>query len=298
MSRVGTTWSSVADAWSMLASAWSAVASARSRVASVWYRVGSAWWRVAALVGVVLALGAPRPVAAAGRTAVVFVGGFASNHESTVVSFGPLAADLEARGWSPADVYYFSYDPASLEYADWQTCQPLGTTVDQLGGMVLWLRDSQQYAGVVLVGHSLGGVLAWEVLTSKPELSVSGEPFIRTLVTVDSPLGGVDAVEALVMRQLTSAPTCPVVDALRGRQRSGPTWQAWLGEATGAALARGVKVASVVNDQDLAVLSKLQTLPLDVNHLLSLDDSGLNHFAALQEPAGVRLIASLLANDD
>ena len=137
---------------------------------------------------------------------------------------------------------------------------------DKLGGMLLWLRDVKGYSSVALIGHSMGGVLAWDVLSSKLELSRAEAPLITSVVTVDSPLGGVDSLDGLVMQLMTDAPTCPVASELESRLLMGAEWQKQLGDGTLAALDRGVKVSAVVNAADAVVLRSHQALPAAVNH--------------------------------
>jgi pimeloyl-ACP methyl ester carboxylesterase len=251
------------------------------------------WLASAALL---ISIALPRQAFAEAPRAVVFIGGFGSDFGGTVFNFAGLASELVARGWSREDLYYFSYDPAYPEfYAQSKTCQPLAVSKDKLGGMLLWLRDVKGYSSVALVGHSMGGVLAWDILDGKPELSRAGAPLIRSVITVDSPLGGVGSLDGLMMQFMTDAPTCPVADELQSRLLMGEAWQKQLNDGTLAALGRGVRVSAIVNDADAAVLPYQQALPPAVNYQVNLRGLGLNHIAVLATAAGVALIADLLS---
>src|SRR5579859_4675605 len=145
---------------------------------------------------------APSGASAEGRTGVVFIGGLGSEIDSA--NWGLLAADLQGAGFTTQDFYSFSYDGWSVpaggpgmivnSYQPGETCAPLDKRLDLLAGMLRFVRDNQWATHVVLVGHSLGGVVAFDVAARYPDLV----PFISRVVTLDSPLGGISAIERFV----------------------------------------------------------------------------------------------------
>jgi pimeloyl-ACP methyl ester carboxylesterase len=50
--------------------------------------------------------------------------------------------------------------------------------------------DNRWSDKVVLVGHSLGGVLAVQTLIDTPDLTPSGSPFVKAVVAIDAPFEG------------------------------------------------------------------------------------------------------------
>jgi pimeloyl-ACP methyl ester carboxylesterase len=218
----------------------------------------------------------------ASRTAVLLVGGIGSNPMSPL--FAILRSDLTGSLGYQGDIWDFSYDPASAPvYTPAETCQPLAQSRGLLVGALRWLR-SQGYGSAVVVGHSLGGVLAFDALASNPDLS----PFVREVITVDSPLGGTYSGSAFVEALRYDLPNCQAVQDIGVRDPD------WVTGAAGAMLARGTTPMIVVNPNDWAVSWSFQMVPgsLAVNYVWPSSDGGSNHSAVLQaNPAAVWQIA-------
>src|SRR5579859_2343211 len=120
------------------------------------------------ILGAFLALLAcpPLALAEASPPVVVFVGGLGSSGPDAAATFAPLAAALVGGGMTPERLLTFSYDPASTAYAPAQTCQPLATSTQLLAAYLRALRDSHQADSVILVGHSMGGVIALDAASA------------------------------------------------------------------------------------------------------------------------------------
>lgn len=200
------------------------------------------------LLGLVLTSSAA-PAVAAGRTAILFVGGLGSTPQGTTQNMALVSAALPDLGYAPSDVYQFSYDPQAWDYAAGLTCQPIAQSEQQLGGAVRGLLEAG-YGGVVLVGHSLGGVLAFDLL---------GAPGVRKVVTVDAPLGGLGSTRALLSDANWSG-YCAADDDLRARHAS-PGWPDHLAALGQSAVARGVGLLVVANADDAVVPIASQSLP-------------------------------------
>jgi pimeloyl-ACP methyl ester carboxylesterase len=132
------------------------------------------------------------PAPNARPTAVVFVAGYGSSLASAFAMFSPLRTALAARNPNVAFVHY-SYTgtnfsgcvatPAPYRASD--TAQDIEISKRILGETLSALKAACDVDRIAIVGHSLGGLIAFQALA---EQSV---PDVSDLITVDSPLGGV-----------------------------------------------------------------------------------------------------------
>jgi pimeloyl-ACP methyl ester carboxylesterase len=124
--------------------------------------------------------------------AIVLVGGYGTDLALATAQFGPLRAALTERSPS-ALVTQFSYTATSFAgceatpsaYTRQDTAQDIEESKRVLRETLAALQEACGVERVVIIGHSLGGLVAFEALDG---LSVPG---ISDLVTIDSPLGGV-----------------------------------------------------------------------------------------------------------
>ncbi len=152
---------------------------------------------MASLVSLLLLLPAEAHTAPASMsppTTVLFVGGYGSSLASATLAFAPLRAALLVHDPSTS-VAQFSYQGwnaqtcAPLDYSNADTGQDLAVSERKLLDTI-YLLSSQCGAGagrVVVIGHSLGGLVAFHALSDNPMRQVTD------IVTVDSPLGGAPA---------------------------------------------------------------------------------------------------------
>jgi pimeloyl-ACP methyl ester carboxylesterase len=228
------------------------------------------------------------PSAPAGRTAILFVGGLGSTYATSSRAFQTLQSALVAsRGYAESDFSLFSYDQQNADqYDPLLTCAPVAVSEAALGARIADLQAAGA-AHVVLVGHSLGGVLAYDVAASATDGFISG------VVTVDSPLGGLSGWRAglVQMAERSTGASCPALDDLQQRDAS-PAWQPWLTSSANALLNRSVAVVVVTNAADAVVPLSSQALPgAAVDHPLDLVVSGLNHASVLTQPTAAAQIA-------
>ncbi len=139
---------------------------------------------------------AAQQVVALSDLTIVFVGGYGASLATATSHFGPLKAALTAQSSNVAFVQYSytglsgqncSVSPAAYAAAD--TAQDIEISKDNLMATLLMLRQSCGANHVVVIGHSLGGLIAFQALSDQPPTGVTD------LITIDSPLGGAPADE-------------------------------------------------------------------------------------------------------
>jgi pimeloyl-ACP methyl ester carboxylesterase len=144
---------------------------------------------------------------------------------------------------------------------------------------------------VIVAGHSLGGVLAFDAAAIWTDLTQPPDPFIRAVVTIDSPLSGLTALERFGAASYWG--DCPALQDLRDRSYRSTVWQPWLVSSVNTLTSRGVRVVLVANPSDGAVLQSEQWISgALVNYALDYVDSGLNHSAIVRSPAALATIAT------
>jgi pimeloyl-ACP methyl ester carboxylesterase len=246
------------------------------------------------------AAAAAAPAGAGRHAAVIEIGGAASLLNG--YEWSPLRSMLAGAqlGYGEADVLAYSYhldpDPlAQLAYSIPETCQPLATSVQHLADWLTALQQQKRFDSVTLVGHSQGGVLAMDVLSGWPDLSAAGDPFIRSVVAVDSPLSGLTWTRAFVWESFGSGGRCPSVRELASRHDQPRMMQDYYLDRVGAAMQRGVRVQVVVNDSDLYLTAANQSmLGLGVITEVDVEGPGNNHTAALYDPATLLQLAEFI----
>jgi pimeloyl-ACP methyl ester carboxylesterase len=127
------------------------------------------------------------------HTTVLFAGGYGSTLASATLAFGPMRAALTAH--DPTTSF------AQYSYAGWnaQACEPLDYSGADTGqdfalsernllDTIYALRNQCGASErIVVVGHSLGGLVAFHALSDNPMSEITD------VVTIDSPLGGAPA---------------------------------------------------------------------------------------------------------
>jgi len=127
-----------------------------------------------------------------GRVAVVLVGGYGSDLAFTIGQFSALRKALSDRNPDVLVVHY-SYTGTSFSgctvtpspYGPADTAQDIEVSKARLRETLAALHAACDVERIAIVGHSLGGLIAFEAAEGLTE------PAISDLVTVDSPLGGV-----------------------------------------------------------------------------------------------------------
>jgi pimeloyl-ACP methyl ester carboxylesterase len=127
-------------------------------------------------------------------TTIVFVGGYGSTLATATRDFNSLRAALEMRQVSVrfAQYSYAGWDAQAcqpLPYQDTDTAQTVEISKQRFLDMLVSLHTQCGAERIVVIGHSLGGLLAFHALADSPLAGVTD------IVTVDSPLGGAPAAE-------------------------------------------------------------------------------------------------------
>ncbi|MGH2363271.1 MAG: esterase/lipase family protein [Chloroflexota bacterium] len=248
-------------------------------------------------------------LAAGPRRHVVFVAGYDTSSAGAQQIFTPLEAELaQVDGFAPADFTIFSYNGdslgaggsfAPLPYAACDSGRPL----DQSGpALARFLSDYQAAVGgpLVVVGHSLGGLLAYQLPRWTAHLALD------SVVTVDAPLHGVGAslaffalfapCSSLVVQDLATLGQAPDLE----QQLAG--WAAGL-HAMGARVATVASAGDCVYDLPLCGLPgsderATQTAPADwaitVPAAAALASPAASHLAALSDASALAQIASFI----
>jgi pimeloyl-ACP methyl ester carboxylesterase len=122
----------------------------------------------------------------------VFIAGYGTNVATASRLFAPLQSALAARNPNVSFVRY-SYTGTNITgcagtpsaYRPSDTAQDIEVSKRILRETLSALQDGCEVDRIVVVGHSLGGLIAFQTLAENPESRVSD------VVTIDSPLGGV-----------------------------------------------------------------------------------------------------------
>jgi pimeloyl-ACP methyl ester carboxylesterase len=139
---------------------------------------------------------AAQQVLAAGDLTVVFVGGYGADLATATSDFEPLKGALAARSSNVGFVQY-SYAGLSAQgcavspvaYSAVDTAQDIETSKRNLTATLQTLYQSCDGKRIIVIGHSLGGLVAFQALADQPL------PGVTDLITIDSPLGGAPADE-------------------------------------------------------------------------------------------------------
>ena len=130
------------------------------------------------------------PAPSQAHATVLFVGGYGSTLASATLAFAPLRAALTAHDPSTsfAQYSYQGWDAqacAPRDYYGADTGQDFDVSERGLLETIYSLRTHCGGSGrIVVIGHSLGGLIAFHALADNPMSEVSD------IVTIDSPLGG------------------------------------------------------------------------------------------------------------
>jgi pimeloyl-ACP methyl ester carboxylesterase len=172
-------------------------------------------------------------------TVFVFIAGYGTNLATASRLFAPLQSALAARNANVSFVRY-SYTGTTFDgcaatpsaYRPYDTAQDIEVSKRILRESLSALQDACEVDRIVIVGHSLGGLIGFQALGEQPE------PRVSDVVTVDSPLGGVPLP---LIRACIDAGLCtdgPVVAHMAD------LYTAWEGTATDNA-ARAAALAAV-----------------------------------------------------
>ncbi len=244
--------------------------------------------------------GAVSTSTAPGRTIVIQIGGYDSRIDTP--DWDLLDRQLRSSfGYQQSDVFTYSYrgwhvDDGSLTmmiepYDDTDTCDSINNQINNdLAPMLRYIRDHHWADHVVLVGHSLGGVMAFDGAATLNDLTVGPTPFIRGVVTIDAPLQGITGLTNF-LGQLNSL-GCGALSELRDRSTRNSLWQPWLVSSAQSLIARNVRLMLAENQADSAVLEFQQGIPgVAANYAFNVADGSFGDHSALlfDEDATMRI---------
>ena len=187
--------------------------------------------------------------AEAAPTTVLFVGGYGSDLATVGAAFAPLRRALASN--APATQFaQFSYTgwdaqscaPRSYQGSD--TAQDFESSKRLLLETIYLLHTQCGAQRIVVVGHSLGGLVAFQALSDNPMGEVSD------VVTIDSPLGGVPDSELHLCIETGLCASGPVAGVLSDLYTN---WDA-TAQANAARVSRlasaGIRVTAWGNEGD------------------------------------------------
>jgi pimeloyl-ACP methyl ester carboxylesterase len=215
------------------------------------------------------------------RKAIVFIQGVCSELPETPSSpnvFDALKAELiQHWGYTGQDFLDFSYrggsfdsqthawHPASYIPTDPVSSTPTDTERAYLHtGLLLPYHNLNPDNPVVVVGHSLGGVVAMDELVQYASQPTYPHGLLQSVITVDSPLGGFPgpawetginnllAVPAKTTDPLNAGcvSSGPASQQMLDRYAAGTSWQDMLAAGAKGAHDNGIAVLNVGNDSD------------------------------------------------
>lgn len=201
-----------------------------------------------------------------------------------VVEIGGIGTDATPGApWSAIEPYLGgAIGVRRFQYA---TCGDISSNTQLLLNYVQTLRPSH----VVLVGHSLGGVLALNAIGNS---DLSGSSQVEGVVVVDSPVNGLDPQLVEFGASIGVVPSpCQALSQLED-----PAWTASSAAAEQRAASQNIKLLDVANAYDNLVPLAAQELPGQVNVRFDVTSgSGLvNHTAVFDSVAALSAIAQFI----
>ena len=212
-----------------------------------------------------LASALPLPAAAASaddpHTVAVFIEGYASSYDPAGAArdgFATVRVHLFDDGWQPDQVARFSYAGGKMDgpfwlanpYACQATTEGIAAGADTLAEFLNDYLAARPDSNFVLVGHSLGGVLAWWNL-NRARLDADLHVVVA-VISIDSPLEGIGRAKSFALDYFGGCRVAEnqTLDDLIALESDNGEWiDHWreVGEWAGE---RGVRVLSVGNQND------------------------------------------------
>jgi hypothetical protein len=196
---------------------------------------------------------------------IVFLQGIYTTYDgetqSTAVEgprFSTLKEAFRAVGYEAGDILDFSYNGGTVTDAGaWApnnyTCEATDRVADEnlayLEQMLRDYRDANKGVHFALVGHSLGGYLAYLEGVREADRPEDEKLDIDAVVTLDAPLKGIDADKKAIIDAIPCEKTYQAGAEIVA-QKFDPTIAATRAAAAGRMAAAGVRLATVGNLND------------------------------------------------
>jgi pimeloyl-ACP methyl ester carboxylesterase len=165
---------------------------------------------VLALLLLMLASGSAARCYPPGTRVVVFVQGLYTSFDGPAgeTMFDPMKKAFVQAGYDPAQLLDYSYAGGSFSPdGAWQpngygcatTDQPVSASIGHLEALLRDYRARHEHAHFTLVGHSLGGYIAYLAAVADAARPPEQRLQIEAVVTLDAPLMGLDADKKLAI---------------------------------------------------------------------------------------------------
>jgi pimeloyl-ACP methyl ester carboxylesterase len=170
-----------------------------------------------ALLLLMLASGSAARCYPPGTRVVVFLQGLYTSYEpGGETMFDPMKKAFVEAGYDPAQLLHYSYAGGAFS-ADgaWQpngyvcatTDQSIEASIAHLETLLRGYRQRHEHAHFTLVGHSLGGYIAYRAAVADAARTPEQRLQIEAVVTLDAPLMGLSADKKLAIDLIDCAKT-------------------------------------------------------------------------------------------
>ena len=195
---------------------------------------------------------------------VVFIQGIYTTYDTETQSTaleGPRFTTLKEAfldaGYDEADLLDFSYAGGQVRDGAWQPapypCETTDRTADEsldvLEDMLKEVHESQERVHFTLVGHSLGGYLAFLEAAREADRADGDKLDIDVVVTLDSPLLGVDADKKAIIDNIPCEKTYVAGAEIVG-QKLDPDLPATRSAQAAKMSEQGIRLANLGNRHD------------------------------------------------
>lgn len=198
----------------------------------------------------------------AGTRVIIFLEGIYSERQAdeppSYDGFRAMKQAFVARGYDPAKLLDFSYMGGTFDDADnWRpnpyTCdttdRPSAVNLRFLEEMIQGYRARYPNAHFTLIGHSLGGYLAFLEGVREAERAPDQRLDVDAVIALDSPLNGLDVDKKIVLDMLPCTKTYQAgLEIVADKQN--PSLAALRQSQVAAMTAAGVRLATLGNLKD------------------------------------------------
>lgn len=169
---------------------------------------------------------------------VLLLGGIGSDASIMGYTFSDLPAALTRLDGLP---------PSSIRLFTYATCGALSDAEAQLAAKLRDLRSQRAFSTVALIGHSRGGLVAFQMSLDYPDIG----SYVSSVVAVDTPFLGVSSGKAFAS-EFQYGDCEPAMTELVGRRAAQDLWAVANAANVNYLLGLGVRVRAIGNQSDCA----------------------------------------------
>ena len=196
-----------------------------------------------------------------------------------MVEIGGIGTDTTPGGpWTAVEPFLDGFGFRRYQYS---TCADISSNVQQLVSYVQTLRPNN----VVLVGHSMGGVLALRAVGTN---DLTG--LVRAVVIADAPVNGLSSDLVKFGESVGVVPS----PCLALEEMEDGSWPASSSADAAHAIAGGIRLLDVTNAYDNMVPLQAQQLPQSVNVEFDVSAGFLNHTAIFDSTAALAAMSQFI----